>query len=162
MLRAAASRGDETDVFSCDATRIDALDADRLRAVPRVGSHPHPRRSTISPTCTLPDGFSLAEEDTAARATIWFDDVNLVGLFEPVETDEALPATRPRAGGHDRGAAPHARRWACEAAIVSSTTSRTHPAAALYESLGFTVAYETVGFRSRLRGRSGTRSSRAG
>ncbi len=78
-----------------------------------MGSHPHPLLAT--PRRTLPDGFSLAEDaplaarkrllttpapaphpphtthqQTVARATIWFDEVNLVGLFEPVETDEGF------------------------------------------------------------------------
>ncbi len=44
---------------------------------------------------------------------------------------------------------------------VSRQLVYDHWRAALYESLGFTVAFETVGFRAlvNLRGRSGTRSS---
>ena len=80
----------ETDVFTCDAARIAAARPDRIRAVPRLGSHPHARHSTTSPTCASPTASRSPRNGTAARATIWFDEVNLVGLFEPVETDEGF------------------------------------------------------------------------
>ena len=129
---------------------------DRIRAVPvwdhiRTGARRPPR-------LRLPDGFSLSENGTAARATIWFDDVNLVGLFEPVETREdfrrlGLARAVMTEGLHRMRAA------GCAPRMVEHDITNA-PAAGLYESLGFTVAYETVGFR--VRGRSGRRLSRAG
>jgi GNAT superfamily N-acetyltransferase len=146
MLRAAATRGDETDAFSSDATRISALHAVGFEQY-RAWDHIRMRDLGELPERTLPDGCSLSEEDTAARATIWFDEVNLVGLFEPVETEERLRRRGLARAVMTEGM--HCMQAAgMEAAIVEHDITN-HPAAALYESLGFTVAYETVGFRAQ-------------
>ena len=98
------------------------------------------------PDVRLPAGFSLAEVHTVARATTWFDEVNLVGLFEPVETDEGFRrlglARAVITEGLHRMRAAGMRTARVEHDITNA------PAAALYESLGFTIAFETVGFRA--------------
>lgn len=154
MLRAAATRGDETDVFACDPTRIAAL---RVIGFEQYRSWDHIRIRDLYdlPERTLPDGCALSEENTAARATIWFDDVNLVGLFEPVETDEEFRRLGLARAVMTEGM--HCMRAAGMRTALVEHEITNEAAAALYANLGFTVAYETLGFRAR----TDTRSSRA-
>jgi GNAT superfamily N-acetyltransferase len=146
MLRAAATRGDETDAFASDATRISALHAVGFEQY-RTWDHIRMRDLGELPERTLPDGCALSEEDTAARATIWFDEVNLVGLFEPVETEESLRRRGLARAVMTEGM--HCMRAAGMQTAIVEHDITNHPAAALYESLGFTVAYETAGFRAQ-------------
>src|SRR4029077_12375575 len=83
MLQAAATRGTETDVSTCDEIRIDLLGMIGFEQY-RAWDHIRIRSLDDLPDVRLPPGFSLAEVQTVARATTWFDEVNLVGLFEPV------------------------------------------------------------------------------
>jgi GNAT superfamily N-acetyltransferase len=144
MLRAAATRGDETDAFAADATRIAALHAIGFKQY-RAWDHIRIRDLGELPERTLPDGCELSEEATAARATIWFDEVNLVGLFEPVETDEGFRRRGLARAVMTEGL--HCMRAAGMHTAIVEHDITNEPAAALYESLGFTVAYETLGFR---------------
>ncbi len=137
---------EETDVFTCDASahrRARRIGFERYRA----WDHIRTRALDDLPDVRLPDGFSLSENGTVARATIWFDDVNLVGLFEPVETDEDFRrlglARAVMTEGLHRMRAAGMRTAQVEHDITNAA------AAALYESLGFTVAYETAGFRAQ-------------
>jgi mycothiol synthase len=144
MLRAAATRGTETDVYICDVTRVDLLVRIGFERY-RDWDHIRTRSLDDLPDVRLPAGFSLADVQTVARATTWFDEVNLVGLFEPVETDEGfrrlgLARVAMTEGLHRMRAA-----GMCTARVEHDITNEA--AAALYESLGFTVAFETVGFR---------------
>ena len=139
------ARGTETDVCTRDTGRIRALEHlgfERYRAWDHIRTRPLDDISDVQ----LPDGFSLGEEDTVARATIWFDDVNLVGLFEPVETDEGF-----RRLGLARAAMSEGLRAMRAAGMRTARVEHdvmNEAAATLYESLGFTVAYETLGFRA--------------
>ena len=99
------------------------------------------------PERTLPYGCSLSEEATVARATIWFDEVNLVGLFEPVETHKDFRRLGLARAVMTEGM--HCIRAAGMQTAIVEHDITNHPAAALYESLGFTVAYETAGFRAQ-------------
>ncbi len=145
MLRAAASRAGETDVNTCDDIRIDLLGRIGFEQY-RAWDHIRTRSLDDLPELRLPEGFSVSEDGTAARATIWFDDVNLVGLFEPVETHEDFRrlglARAVMTEGLHRMRAAGMRTARVEHDMTNA------PAAALYESLGFTVAFETVGFRA--------------
>ena len=73
--------------------------------------------------------------------------MNLVGLFEPVETREDFRrlglARAVMTEGLHRMRAAGMRTAQVEHDITNAA------AAALYESLGFTVAYETAGFRAQ-------------
>ena len=146
MLRAAATRGDETDAFASDATRISALHAVGFEQY-RAWDHIRMRDLGGLPERTLPDGCSLSEEATVARATIWFDEVNLVGLFEPVETHKDFRRLGLARAVMTEGM--HCMRAAGMQTAIVEHDITNHPAAALYESLGFTVAYETAGFRAQ-------------
>jgi mycothiol synthase len=144
MLRAAATRGSETDVSSGDDIRIDLLARIEFEQH-RQWDHIRTRSLDDLPDLRLPPGFTLAEAQTVVRATIWFDDLNLVGLFEPVETHEDFRrlglARAVITEGLHRMRAAGMRTARVEHDITNA------PAAALYESLGFTVAFETLGFR---------------
>ena len=145
MLRAAATRGTETDVCTCDSMRIELLGQLGFEQY-RSWDHIRTRSLDDLPDVQLPEGFSLAEAQTVARATSWFDEVNLVGLFEPVETDEGFRrqglARAVMTEGLHRMRAAGMRTARVEHDITNEA------AAALYESLGFTIAFETVGYRS--------------
>ncbi len=152
MLKAAASRGSETDVCSGDEIRIELLSQIGFEPY-RVWDHIRTRPLDDLPDLRVPDGFSLAEDGTAARARVWFDDVNLVGLFEPVETHEDF-----RRLGLARAVMTEGLRRMREAGMKTARVEHditNAPAAALYESLGFTVVCETLGFRAM----SGTQRS---
>ena len=144
MVRAAASRGSETDVSTCDSVRIDLLGRIGFEQY-RVWDHIRTRSLDNLPDVRLPDGFSLAEVRTVARATTWLDELNGVGLFEPVETDEGFRrlglARAVMTEGLHRMRAAGMRTARVEHDVTNAA------AAALYESLGFSVAFETVGFR---------------
>ncbi len=127
-----------------DAVRIAALEQIGFEQY-RVWDHIRTRSLDDIPDLHLPAGSSLSEDGAAARATIWFDDVNLVGLFEPVETQEGF-----RRLGLARAVMTEGLR--CMRAAGMHTARVEHdvtnePAAALYASLGFTVAFETSGYR---------------
>ena len=143
MLRTAASRGNETDVCTCDDIRIDLLG--RIGFEQHRVDHIRTRSLDDLPDLRLPEGFSLSEAGTAARATIWFDEVNLVGLFEPVETDGRFRrlglARAVMTEGLHRMRAAGMRTARVEHDITNDA------ATALYESLGFAVAFETLGYR---------------
>ncbi len=145
MLHTATSRASETDVCSCDSIRIDLLAQIGFEQY-RSWDHIRTRSLHDLPDVQLPDGFSLAEAQTVARATIWFDEVNRVGLFEPVETHEDFRrlglARAVLTDGLHRMRAAGMRTARVEHDMTNA------PAAALYESLGFTVAFETLGFRA--------------
>ena len=82
---------------------------------------------------------------SVARATTWLDELNGAGLFEPVETDEGFRrlglARAVMTEGLHRMRAAGMRTARVEHDVTNAA------AAALYESLGFTVAFETLGFR---------------
>ena len=144
MLRAAATRGAETDVSTCDDIRIDLLGRigfDQYRAWDQIRT----RSLDDLPDPLVPEGFSLSEDGTVARATIWFDEVNLVGLFEPVETDEAFRRLGLARAVMTEGL-HHMRAAGMQTARVEHDITN-EAAAALYESLGFAVAFDTVGYR---------------
>lgn len=144
MLRVAASRGSETDVSACDVARIAALERigfEQYRAWDQIRT----RSLDDLPDLHLPAGFSLSEVQTVARATVWFDDVNLVGLFEPVESDKGFRRLGLARAVMTEGL--HAMRAAGMHTARVEHDVTNEPAAALYESLGFTVAFETGGFR---------------
>jgi ribosomal protein S18 acetylase RimI-like enzyme len=144
MVRSAASRGDETDVFACDATRIDALHRVGFEQH-RLWDHIRLRSLDDIPQVELPQGFAVSDDGVAARATIWFDHVNKVGLFEPVET---LKGFRRRGLGRAvMTEGLHRMRAAGMRTALVEHEITNEPAAALYASLGFTVAFETLGFR---------------
>ena len=90
----------------------------------------------------------VAETDDgriAAYAVIWFDDVNGIGLFEPVGTDPAfqrrgLARAIMAEGLHAMLAAGMAR-----ARVEYDATNEA--AAALYASMGFVKRHETLGYR---------------
>lgn len=157
MLRDAASRCKETDVFTCDAARIDALGQIGFEQY-REWDHIRTRALEDVPATVLPPGFALRGQGgdlevespdgtLAAFTTIWLDDVNSVGLFEPVGTEPEFQrqglARAVMSEGLHRMRVAGMRTAQVEHEITNA------PAAALYESLGFTVAYETLGFRAQ-------------
>jgi mycothiol synthase len=81
----------------------------------------------------------------AAFTIIWIDELNRVGLFEPVGTRREA-----RRLGLARALMCHAlgamRRLGMETALVGHDTSN-QAATGLYRSLGFTPRYETLGYR---------------
>jgi len=144
MLRAAATRGSETDVSTCDAIRIELLTGIGFEQY-RAWDHIRTRSLDDIPAVRLPEGFSLSDDGAAARSTIWFDEVNRVGLFEPVETDEAFRRLGLARAVMTEGM--HRMRAAGMQTARVEHDITNEAAAALYDSLSFTVAFETVGFR---------------
>ena len=156
MLEQAASRSDETDVFACDAPRIEALERLEFEQY-RAWDHIRTRPLDDIPPVSVPTGFVLrayggdlavetGDTTRAAFTTIWFDDVNKVGLFEPVGTEPAFLRL-----GLARAVMTDGLRRMREAGMHTALVEHdiaNEPAAALYASLGFTVAYETVGFHA--------------
>lgn len=182
MLQAACERGGtETDVFTCDETRIALLEElgfhdyrtwDHVTERPLGGQLPGSpipggftirsaraldstelaaaRREVFAEQWTGPDveGEIVAvapDGRVAAFTVIWFDDVNRVGLFEPV-------GTRPR---YERLGLARAlmveglrrmRQTGMRTAVVEHDVTNT-AARALYRALGFETRYGTHGFR---------------